>query len=111
MTAMVLVRAVMALVLISLLSCAAEGPRERIVGRWNVTFGGRTNTVEISEDGTMRARGGPIQYWTLQEGDSLVLRVGPSPSEKAAEFVLRLQDDSVFTLHRQGRTTTFRRLP
>ncbi|MFO7950026.1 MAG: hypothetical protein R6U36_06615 [Candidatus Fermentibacteraceae bacterium] len=103
-------RAVLTLALIALLSCASEGPRKRIVGRWNVTFEGRANTVEISEDGTMRARGGQIQYWTLEEGDSLILRVGPSPSETAAEFVLRLQGDSAFTLHRQGRTTTFRRL-
>lgn len=92
-------------------SCAAEGPRDRIVGRWSATFEGRTNTVEISEDGTMRARGGRIQYWTLEEGDSLILRVGPSPSETAAEFRLLMRGDSAFTLHRQGRTTTFRRLP
>jgi len=110
MTPGVRIRAVPALALITLLSCSAEGPRERIVGRWNASFQGSINTVEIREDGTMQARGGGIQYWTLEEGDSLVLRVGPSPSETAAEFVLRLQGDSVFTLHRQGRTTTFRRL-
>jgi hypothetical protein len=93
-------------------SCScSEGPRRRIVGRWNASFMGTTNVVEIREDGTMQARGGRIQYWTLQEGDSLLLRVGPSPGEMAAEFRLRLQGDTAFTLHRQGRTTTFRRLP
>ena len=110
MTARILVPAVLSLTSLALWSCAAEGPRERIVGMWSATFEGSINTVEIRAEGTMQARGGRIQYWTLEEGDSLVLRVGPSPAETAAEFGLRLQGDSAFTLHRQGRITTFRRL-
>ncbi len=92
------------------LCCSVQGPRERIVGRWNATFMDYTNTVEIRADGTMNARGGAVQYWTLVEEDSLTLRVGPSPGEVAAEFRLRLEGDSVFTLHRDGETTTFRRI-
>lgn len=69
------------------------------------------NTVVISEDGTMRGRGGEIQYWKLEErGDTLLFRVGPSPAELVAEFRLELNGDSAFVLHRQGRRMLFHRI-